>query len=79
LIALLNRNPNKRLGSGPNGAADIKKHAFFNSLDWRATEQKRLPVPPPHMKALNKAEIPLEKVYGRGAWDESLKDCNRLR
>jgi len=29
LISLLNRNPHKRLGAGPNGAEDIKKHIFF--------------------------------------------------
>ena len=78
LIALLNRNPNKRLGS-VNGSTDIKNHVFFNGHDWEATENKQLPVPLPYMKALSKAEIPLEKVYGRGAWDEGLKDCNRLR
>jgi len=31
------------------------------------------------MKALNKAEVSLEKVYGRGAFDDNLKDYNRLR
>jgi len=35
LIALLNRNPSKRLGSGPGGANDIKKHIFFKDMDWQ--------------------------------------------
>ena len=39
LIALLNRNPTKRLGS-VNGATDIKNHVFFNGHDWQATENK---------------------------------------
>jgi len=31
------------------------------------------------MKALSKADVSVDRVYGRGAWDESLKDCNRIR
>ena len=76
---MLNRNPNKRLGSGSNSAEDIKNYTFFKDLDRKATEQKRLHVPPPYMKALSKAYISLEKVYWCRAWDESLRDCNRLR
>jgi hypothetical protein len=30
------------------------------------------------MKKLNEAEVPLEKVYGRGAFEPSLKEHNRL-
>lgn len=40
LIALLNRNPPKRLGSGPGGANDIKRHPFFKGLDWKAAENR---------------------------------------
>lgn len=38
LIALLNRNPSKRLGSSPGdkGALEIMKHPFFNDIDWKA-------------------------------------------
>ena len=32
--ALLNRDPKKRLGSGPKGAAEIKQHPFFKSVRW---------------------------------------------
>ena len=78
LIALLNRNPHKRLGSGPNGASDIKKHAFFKTFDWQACEQRKLPVPLPYIKKLNETEVPLEKVYGRGAFEPSLREHNRL-
>ena len=79
LIALLNRNPNKRLGSGPNGATDIKSHVFFDGMDWDLAESKGLPVPLPFMKELSKADISVEKVFGRSAWDENLKDINRLK
>jgi serine/threonine protein kinase len=34
ILLLLNRNPGKRLGAGPGDAEDIKKHAFFNDIDW---------------------------------------------
>lgn len=37
LIALLNRNPNKRLGSTPGeeGARVIMRHSFFKDVDWQ--------------------------------------------
>ena len=79
LIALLNRNPHKRLGAGQNGADDIKKHIFFKKIDWEKAERRQLPVPPPYMKKLQPIEVPIEKVYGKGAFDENLKDYNRLR
>ena len=42
-------------------------------------ENRQLPVPPANMKKQTPQEIPLEKVYGRGAFNEELKDYNRLR
>ena len=41
-------------------------------------ENRQLPVPAPYMKKYTPQEIPLEKVYGRGAFNEELKDYNRL-
>lgn len=29
IVHLLNRNPSKRLGAGPDGANEIKRHPFF--------------------------------------------------
>jgi len=78
LIALLNRNPHKRLGSGPVGASDIKRHTFFKGFDWKVCESRGLNVPLPYSKKLNETEVPLEKVYGRGAFEPSLKEHNRL-
>ncbi|KAF3923119.1 Phototropin-2 [Dactylellina cionopaga] len=37
---LLNRDPTKRLGA--NGAAEIKNHKFFESIDWKRLVQKKL-------------------------------------
>jgi len=37
IIQLLNRNPNKRIGSAPGemGAHEIMKHPFFCMIDWQ--------------------------------------------
>lgn len=78
LIALLNRTPSKRLGSGPGGSEEIKSHVFFKGINWDDVANRKLPVPPPYMKTLQNSDIPLEKVYGRGAFEPSLKEHNRL-
>lgn len=31
---LLDRNPNTRLGLGPDGISEIKQHPFFQNMDW---------------------------------------------
>ena len=44
IINLLNIDPDKRLGSGKNGADNIKKHPFFSDIDWdKALEKKIIP------------------------------------
>jgi serine/threonine protein kinase len=78
LIALLNRNPEKRLGSGPKGADEIKRHKFLKPIDWRVAEAKKLPVPSPYLKKYTPQEVPFEKVYGLGAKDEQYKNHNRI-
>lgn len=78
LIALLNRNPTRRLGSSASGVDDIKNHVFFKDIDWNIVADRGLPVPLPYQKKLNEQEVPLEKVYGRGAFEPSLKEHNRL-
>lgn len=39
LTKLLNRKPEQRLGA--NGAAEIKAHPFFHSIDWRKLLQRK--------------------------------------
>ena len=45
LRALFKRNPANRLGSGPDGINDIKKHPFFASIDWALLMEKKLTPP----------------------------------
>ena len=40
LIRLLDRNPAQRLGA--NGAAEIKSHRFFETVDWKRLLQKKI-------------------------------------
>ena len=42
---LLNRDPDKRLGSGPSGIEEVKKQKFFRSISWGAAEDRNLQPP----------------------------------
>lgn len=52
LRALFKRVPNNRLGAGPNGIDDIKRHEFFVTIDWDNLELKR--VRPPFIPAVSR-------------------------
>ncbi len=45
LSKLLVRNPAYRLGSGPGGAEDIKRHPWFTGFDWAAFAAKKMRPP----------------------------------
>uniref|UniRef100_A0A8C1ILX5 non-specific serine/threonine protein kinase n=1 Tax=Cyprinus carpio TaxID=7962 RepID=A0A8C1ILX5_CYPCA len=45
LSGLLIKDPNKRLGGGPDDAKEIMRHSFFAMLDWQDVYDKKL-VPP---------------------------------
>ena len=68
----------KRLGSGPKGADEIKEHPFFACVNWDEAAEKKLKVPAIPLKKVVKENIPIDKVYGKGAFDENLKDINRI-
>lgn len=42
LKALLTRDPEKRLGSGPDGSEAIRKHPFFKSIDWVKLDERQI-------------------------------------
>lgn len=42
---LLEREPKRRLGSGPSDSEEIKAHAFFDTIDFAKLEAKELPPP----------------------------------
>ncbi len=42
IVSLLNRNPSKRLGAGPDGADEIKQHPFLRVLDWQKIKEKKV-------------------------------------
>lgn len=39
---LLERDPNRRFGSGPYGIDDLKKHPFFETIDWEKLYNKEI-------------------------------------
>jgi len=45
LTALLQTKPNKRLGSSPADAEEIKQHPFFSSIDWEKLYRKQMDAP----------------------------------
>lgn len=47
IVNLLNRNPSKRLGAGQDGADEIKRHPFFQNIDWEKVGTRQMQVPPP--------------------------------
>lgn len=45
IIALLNRNPRKRLGAGPGDAEELKQHKFFSGINWQDVQNEKLKMP----------------------------------
>ena len=57
LIQLLQRDPNKRLGT-KNGIKDIKEHLFFQGINWKSLIREAAPWVPPASKDLDMTNFP---------------------
>ncbi|KAM1095191.1 hypothetical protein ACFX13_010275 [Malus domestica] len=42
LKALLHKDPSKRLGSGPLGSEDIKRHKWFKPINWKKLDARQI-------------------------------------
>ena len=45
LTKLFIKDPEKRLGSGPNGLKEIESHPFFSSINWESILEKKIKPP----------------------------------
>lgn len=54
LRVLFKRHPQNRLGAGPDGIEDVKRHEFFATIDWGALVQKK--IRPPFIPAVSPDE-----------------------
>ncbi|XP_078236882.1 ribosomal protein S6 kinase alpha-6 isoform X1 [Pogona vitticeps] len=45
LRMLFKRNPSNRLGAGPDGVEEIKRHPFFSTIDWNKLYRREIQPP----------------------------------
>lgn len=45
LKALLQREPTKRAGYGPNGSQEVQKNAFFRGIHWKKLQEGQIASP----------------------------------
>ena len=65
LTKLLEKDPAKRLGAGPTGAAEIKSHKFFENIDWpRIYSREQSPGPVSPQKIRPGIILSPEEVFG---------------
>jgi len=59
---LLNRDPARRLGSGPKDSYEIKSHPFFAGINWDDVAQRKLKPPKPQIaNIISETKIVLEE------------------
>ncbi|KAA0716925.1 Ribosomal protein S6 kinase alpha-3 [Triplophysa tibetana] len=51
---LFKRNPGNRLGAGPDGVEEIKRHSFFSTIDWNKLFRRE--VHPPFKPAIGRPD-----------------------
>jgi len=60
IVNLLNRSPAERLGGGPGDAEEIKRHAFFKSINWEDALQRKLKPPKPYIRRVKESKELIE-------------------
>ena len=50
MVSLLNRNPTRRLGAGPEGAVEIMRHPFFDGISWENVANRHTNPPLPRVR-----------------------------
>lgn len=73
--ALLNKDPEQRLGSGPLGAKEIKSHPWFSGVDWAA--YLKMEVKPPFVPKI-KGELDVSNFDPVVISEVSFTECNTL-
>ena len=63
---LLVKTPSKRLGCGRAGLLELKRHAWFGGLDWKALIRKEIPAPVVPVLEHDKDTSNYEKYVERG-------------
>lgn len=72
LRGLLNRDVNKRLGTGPGGIGDIKAHPWFAAIDWDDLYSMK-----PHVNSI--AQEIREIRCGKGSPSSGTSNCKRTK
>jgi len=75
IVQLLNRDPRKRLGSGPGDAEEIKAHTFFRPINWEDALERRLKPPKPRIKPIEESSVEINLFDN----EEEDEDVNKLK
>lgn len=76
LRCLFKRNPANRLGSGPDGAKEIKDHSFFASIDFERLCRKEMT--PPYIPAVTDTAFCFENKASRANVQGSILNWFKL-
>jgi hypothetical protein len=72
--ALLHPDPTKRAGSGPTGAAEIRAHRFFASIDWGKMHARELR--PPFVPSVTGGVADTSNIHPASVvWGSYLNKC----
>ena len=63
LVKLLEKDNNKRLGSGKGGIEEIKQHPWFKSIDWLVAISRGLKPPKPVIKKIKPMKMSVKAFY----------------